>query len=164
MVVVVVVVVGEESSAGGGRSSKDQVRQIGSKVQRRLTEPAQRSKAKRHYLSLFPSCLAQREMLPLPMLLLLLLQLHVIPSRTSLPLLLPAQRKAKQPKAEKKAKQTQIHAAVGKDAGSSCEQLHVAGDGERSAPPKVSCARESRRRVIGMVRFWCEKVISVRCR
>lgn len=82
-------------------------------------------------------------MLPLPMLL-LLLQLHVIPSsRTSLPLLLPAQRKAKQPKAEKKAKQTQMHAAVGKDAGSSCEQLHVAGDGERSAPPKVSCARES---------------------
>lgn len=102
-------------------------------------------------------------MLPLPMLLLLLLQLHVIPSsRTSLPLLLPAQRKAKQPKAEKKAKQTQMHAAVGKDAGSSCEQLHVAGDGERSAPPKVSCARESRRRVIGMgmVRFG---VISVRC-
>lgn len=103
-------------------------------------------------------------MLPLPMLLLLLLQLHVIPPRTSssLPLLLPAQRKAKQPKAEKKAKQTQMHAAVGKDAGSSCEQLHVAGDGERSAPPKVSCARESRRRVIGMgmVRFG---VISVRC-
>lgn len=97
-------------------------------------------------------------MLPLPMLLLLLLQLHVIPPRTSLPLLLPAQRKAKQPKAEKKAKQTQMHAAVGKDAGSSCEQLHVAGDGERSAPPKVSCARESRRRVIGMemVRFWCD--------
>lgn len=97
-------------------------------------------------------------MLPLPMLLLLLLllQLHVMPPRTSLPLLLPAQRKAKQPKAEKKAKQTQMHAAVGKDAGSSCEQLHVAGDGERSAPPKVSCARESRRRVIGMVRFWCD--------
>lgn len=101
--VVVVVVVGEESSAGGGRSSKDGSGQADSKVQRRLTEPAQRSKAKRHYFSLFPSCLAQREMLPLPMLL-LLLQLHVIPPRTSLPLLLPAQRKAKQPKAEKTSK------------------------------------------------------------